>query len=135
MYRMLAEEMKQASDENKPYQFSHYVIITRTYMLSAEDEAELASDPPSKKAKQSKPLLGNASGTGVVFSFHPEDECIQKFTSFTHDFSFTRAQPREKDAFGLDVRARMMVIPAEKFSQLVQTIQEEFGVNQMQIDQ
>jgi protein BCP1 len=123
-------------------------------MLSPEDEAELASNPPPKKAKQSsaKPLLGNASGTGGIFSFHPEDECIQKagvfdevsrlvlltsfqFASHTHDFRFTRAQPREKDAFGLDVRARMMVVPSENFTQMVQTMQAEFGVDQMETDQ
>jgi len=137
MYRMLSEEMQRAISENKPYQFSHFVIVTRTYMLSPEDEAELASNPPPKKAKQSnaKPLLGNASGTGGIFSFHPEDECIQKFASHTHDFRFTRAQPREKDAFGLDVRARMMVVPSENFTQMVQTMQAEFGVDQMETDQ
>jgi len=134
MYRMLTEEIQRAVDEKKPYQFSHYVFITRTYMLSAEDEAEIASNPPPKKSKQTKPTLGNASGTGGVYSFHPEDECIQKFASFTHDFGFTGTQPREKDAFGLDVRARMMVVPAESFPRLVQTMQEEFGVDQMQTD-
>jgi len=137
MYRMLSDEMQWAIDENEPYQFSHYVIVTRTYMLSAEDEAELAqpTDPPSKKSRQnrqSKPRLGNAAGPGGVYSFHPEDECIQKFASFTHDFSYTRVQPREKDAFGLDVRARIMVIPSQNLPQMVQMMQEEFGTESTQ---
>lgn len=66
--------------QNEPYQFSHYLIVTRTYKLSAEDEAELsqATEQRPKKTKQPKPMLGNASGAGGVYSFHPEDEVIQK---------------------------------------------------------
>jgi BCCIP len=69
--------------QNEPFQFSHYIVIARTYKLSAEDEVELThlTDPPSKKSKQFKPRLGNAFGTGGVYSFHPEDEVIQKVRS------------------------------------------------------
>lgn len=57
-------------------------------MLSAEDEAELAesTEKPGKKSKQTKPRLGNAAGSGGVYSFHPEDETIQKVVPYTFCF-------------------------------------------------
>ncbi|KZT42870.1 hypothetical protein SISSUDRAFT_956255, partial [Sistotremastrum suecicum HHB10207 ss-3] len=121
MYRMLADEIQWALEEDEPYQFSHLIFVSRTYRLTAEDEIGMDVDerPAKKKRKDGRPTLANATGRGGTYSFHPEDECIQRFATYTHDFNFTNSQPREKDSFGLDVAARMFLVPQKRFSDLV----------------
>ncbi|KAG8900347.1 hypothetical protein FRB99_006105 [Tulasnella sp. 403] len=139
MYRMLADEIKWANDEKEPYTFENYIVLSRIYRLSAfdvnsmmEDEEQAPTGGSTKKRKVER--LRPQAGT---HSFHQEDECIQKagpgprstFASHTLDYEFTNRQPREgEDAFGLDVAGRMMVVPASKFSELVQALGEAFPV-------
>lgn len=37
-------------------------------------------------------------------------------------------EPREKDSFGLDMRGRMMLVPADRLPQLVDKISEVYAV-------
>ncbi|KAI0075925.1 hypothetical protein K474DRAFT_1663691 [Panus rudis PR-1116 ss-1] len=123
MYRMLSDEIKWAIDDNEPYRFTHFILISRIYRLSAEEAAELeARAPRTKRHKGALPTSG-----GGVFSFHPEDEVISKFASHTIDYSFTNSQPREKDSFGLDTGGRLMLIPAEKLPLIVTALSERFA--------
>ena len=63
--------------QNEPYDFKHFVIISRIYRLTAEEAADLqAAAPPTKRQKQSDPPP--AAG---VYSFHPEDELIRRVRS------------------------------------------------------
>jgi len=128
MYRMLGDEMKWAIDDNEPYKFTHYLLVTRTCKLSAEDAATVNADtagPPSKKTKRQNPLPENI-GNGGVFSFHPEDECIQTFATHTFDFDYTNSQPRERDSFGLDVALRLLVIPAGQYPEMVDKLAAQY---------
>ncbi|KIM81735.1 hypothetical protein PILCRDRAFT_97612 [Piloderma croceum F 1598] len=145
MYRMLADEIKWALDDNEPYTFSHLIFISRTYRLSPEEEEEEEQlsqpPPPSHPAKRQKAsnTQSSARGLGVaadgIYPFHPEDEYIQKLASHTHDYPLhpthqnTNAPPREKDAFGLDTRGRMMLLPAERFLEVVSGLSEVYGVD------
>ncbi|TFY81800.1 hypothetical protein EWM64_g2214 [Hericium alpestre] len=128
MYRMLADEIKWAIDENEPYHFTHFLLISRTYRLSAEEEAEMqATAPQTKRQRNSAPI---SSSGGGVHSFHHEDDLIQKAASFTLDYGLTNVQPREKDSFGLDQGGRLMLIPAEKLPQLVAETAQVYAVPQ-----
>jgi protein BCP1 len=49
-------------------------------------------------------------------------------SSHTHDYPLTTTQPREKDAFGLDTAGRMMLVPAERFLELVESLGEVYAV-------
>ncbi|CAL1696988.1 unnamed protein product [Somion occarium] len=118
MYRMLADEIKWAIDD-----FTHFLFISRIYRLSPEEAAELHARAPRTKRHKGVP----PPTAGGVFSFHPEDEVIQKFATHTLDYSFTNAQPREQDSFGLDVGGRMMLVPADRLSNLVATLNETFA--------
>ena len=66
--------------QNEPYNFTHLLFISRTYHLTAEDEA--AMQVAQRSCKRQKPSTGSEStegtGEGGVYSFHPEDEVIQK---------------------------------------------------------
>ncbi|KAA1468314.1 hypothetical protein DENSPDRAFT_833560 [Dentipellis sp. KUC8613] len=127
MYRMLTDEIKWAIDDNEPYNFTHFLIISRTYRLSPEEAAEMqASAPQSKRQRNAAP----PPPPGGVYSFHHEDELIKKYASFSLDYPFTNTQPREQDSFGLDQGGRMMLIPAEKLPQLVVEMGQTYAAPQ-----
>jgi hypothetical protein len=57
--------------------YTHFLFVSRIYRLSAEEEADMmAAAPPTKKYKQKK--AAGAASSGGTFSFHPEDEHLQK---------------------------------------------------------
>lgn len=61
-----------------------------------------------------------------IYPFHLEDEEIRALALHSIDYKYTAApkEPREKHGFGLDCRARMMMVPAENFELLVNKLQE-----------
>ncbi|KAI0638883.1 p21-C-terminal region-binding protein-domain-containing protein [Trametes polyzona] len=123
MYRMLADEIQWALDDNEPYDFSHLILVSRVYKLTAEEAAELhASAPRTKRQKQSSAA---PQGAGV-YPFHPEDDVIRKFATHTLDYTFTHAQPRTEEAFGLDTGGRMMLIPANRLRDIAAALAEAF---------
>ncbi|KAI0656746.1 p21-C-terminal region-binding protein-domain-containing protein [Cubamyces menziesii] len=122
MYRMLADEIQWALDDNEPYDFKYLILVSRIYRLTAEEAAELhASAPRTKRQKQSEPPQGAG-----VYPFHPEDDIIRKFATHTLDYTFTHAQPREADSFGLDTGGRMMLIPATRLRDIATALAEAF---------
>ncbi|EMD41510.1 hypothetical protein CERSUDRAFT_101946 [Gelatoporia subvermispora B] len=126
MYRMLADEIQWAIDDNEPYRFTHLLFISRIYRLTPEEEAEMQEAAPrNKRQKQSAPAP--APSTPGVYSFHSEDEDIQKIALHSLDYNFTRAQPRGEEAFGLDMGGRMMLVPGASLPQLVNVLQEKYS--------
>ncbi|KAE9396532.1 hypothetical protein BT96DRAFT_958173 [Gymnopus androsaceus JB14] len=120
MYRMLKDELEAKSAGNT-FKFSHLIILSRTYHLSMEEESYLtniksdsASGPSSKKKKKMKNATANAGAPSTsrpadgIYSFHPEDECVK--------------QPRDQESFGLDTRGRLMLVPFERFGEMVQNM-------------
>lgn len=75
MYRMLADELQAKGDT-----YTHLLFLSRIYRLTAEEEADLmAATPATKKRKQ---RAGQQPAGGGTFSFHPEDEYVQKVSTF-----------------------------------------------------
>ena len=70
MYKMLLEEISWAIDEKEPYEFSHYLILSKTYTeISSGLDREI--DTPRKKKKKLK--MGTESARNPsVFYFHAE---------------------------------------------------------------
>ncbi|KAF7297798.1 N-acetyltransferase domain-containing protein [Mycena kentingensis (nom. inval.)] len=132
MYRMLSDELKRALDNNEPYRFTHLLIVSRTYHLSDAEEEALANRAPSHKSKKPKkqkpqqPPL-EARPMDGIYSFHPEDACIQEHAlySITYPFS-TAAEPRDAESFGLDVRGRLMLVEASRWEALVAKMSEVY---------
>ncbi|PSR71127.1 hypothetical protein PHLCEN_2v12973 [Hermanssonia centrifuga] len=46
--------------------------------------------------------------------------------SHTLDFTYSSAEPRNKESFGLDTACRLMLVPAENFPRLIAAIAEAF---------
>lgn len=79
-------------NKNEPYAFTHYIFVTRTYRLSAADASAMAIEVDSSEAasrpskrRKNRPQVQAAQQQGPgTYSFHPEDECIQKVCVRVH---------------------------------------------------
>ncbi|KAJ6620774.1 p21-C-terminal region-binding protein-domain-containing protein [Mycena sp. CBHHK59/15] len=133
MYRMLADEIKWAVADAESYAFTHLLFVSRTYHLSpAEEAAAAARAPPahSKKSKKPKKTALNAGRPPPdgIYPFHPEDACIQEHATHTLSYAFAAApsEPRDADAFGLDVRGRLILVDAQRWDALVARLGEVY---------
>lgn len=70
MYTMLLEEMEWAVQDKEPYNFSHYLILTKTY-TEVPSKLDAEEDRPKKKSKAT-------GGAFETMYFHPEDEVLQR---------------------------------------------------------
>lgn len=125
--------------QNEPYNFSHFLFVSRNYHLTPEEESALVNSAPryrskskSSSSKKSRPTPSQPEPeppADGIYPFHPEDDAIRAFSLHSLDYKYTNAskEPRERDAFGLDVRARLMLVPAERFEALVDRLQEAYS--------
>jgi len=127
MYRLLMDELQTAVQQNQPFKLSHFLFISRTYKLSPEEELALNSQTtPSQSKKRRAQNQAQPKSSNGVYSFHHEDTLIQQLASHSVDFDFTNTQPREQDAFGLNLGGRMMLVSAENLTELVKQLTETF---------
>jgi len=125
MYRLLADEIRWAVDENEPYNFTHYLCISRTYTLSSDEEQSLdTTPPPSKKIKSS--TVSNAEAVKRPLPYHLEDELWENLTLHSVSYNFTKHPAREAAASGTHIAGRVMLIPASKFPDLVSGMSQRF---------
>lgn len=127
MYNMLQEEIQWANDEGEPYQFTHYLIISKTY-------AEVASQLDAEDSRPQKKKKAGSGGGPEVFLFHPEDEILQKHALASCGFDYS--QPSEdgasdsKRAFqelGVKPQGSLMLFEASKFEGAVEAVGEFLG--------
>ncbi|KAF6751302.1 p21-C-terminal region-binding protein-domain-containing protein [Ephemerocybe angulata] len=130
LYNMLKDEVRNAVAQNLPYQFSHLLFISRTYHLSLDEESQLENTLPASEARKKKGASkkrksaahDEANAQHVrpddgIYSFHPEDAAIIELASHTLNYTYTAPLPethqegRDKNAFGLDTRGRIMLLP------------------------
>ena len=123
MYGMLIDEIEAAVEDKEPYEFTHYLILSKTYheIASALDQEE---KPRSKKNKAGK-------GTRETFYFHPEDEVLQKHAQGFGLFEYTKDEGEgmadSKRAFsemGIKGQGSLILIEASKFEGAVKAISE-----------
>lgn len=122
MYGMLIDEVEAAVEDGEPYEFSHYVIVSKTYreIASALDVEEA---PRMKKSK-----AGKGTG-GEVFYFHPEDDILQKHAVAYGAFEYTRDEGEgmadSKRAFqemGIKGQGLMILIGREQWEGAVKAM-------------
>ena len=126
MYNMLLEEIKWANDEKEPYQFTHYLIISKTYSEVAS-KLDVEDDRPQKKSKKA----GSATET---FYFHPEDEVLHRHALSTCDFDYSKQGEEgasdSKRAFqelGVKPQGHLILIEASKFEDAVNAVGKYLG--------
>lgn len=123
MYKMLLEEIEWAIEEKEPYDFTHYLILSKTYR---EIASSLDEEDTPKSKKQKKASKKEASD---VFYFHPEDEVLQRHASCfgSYEYLVEGAKSDSKRTFqelGIKPEGHMILIEASKFEAAVKALQK-----------
>ncbi|EXJ68739.1 uncharacterized protein A1O5_08533 [Cladophialophora psammophila CBS 110553] len=123
MYTMLLEEMEWAIQDGEPYNFSHYLVLSKTYTEVAS-KLDAEDDPPKKKKKA-------ASSSFETMYFHPEDEVLHRHAICHSGFDYSIKQDEghsdSKRAFqelGIKPQGHAILIAGDKFKDAVQNVAE-----------
>jgi protein BCP1 len=123
MYTMLIDEIEAAVEDKEPYEFTHYLIVSKTYreVVSTLDQEDA---PKSKKSK-------GGNGNKEIFYFHPEDEVLQKHALAYGSYEYTKdlgeGAADSKRAFsdmGIKTQGSMILIEASQFEGAARAIGE-----------
>ncbi|KAH6723189.1 p21-C-terminal region-binding protein-domain-containing protein [Leptodontidium sp. 2 PMI_412] len=129
MYTMLIDEIEAAVEDKEPYEFTHYLILSKTYneISSSLDQEDAPRTKKNKAAKASR----------EVFYFHPEDEVLQKHALASGSFEYTKDEGEgmadSKRAFsemGIKPQGSMILIEASKFEGAAKAIGEYLNAAQ-----
>ncbi|KAI1346541.1 putative actin cytoskeleton organization and vesicular protein [Xylaria sp. FL0043] len=117
LYSMLVEEIEAAVEDKEPYEFTHYLIVSKTYN---EIESTLAEERKKKKGRQD----------AATFYFHPEDEVLQRYATAYGSYPFTKTDDAVADSkrafqeMGIMPMGSMILIEASKFADAVKAVSE-----------
>lgn len=130
MYAMLLEEIEWAVKDNEPYNFTHYLIISKVYTEIASRLDVETEEPAQKKSKKSKAGASSAE----TFFFHPEDEVLQEhalgFGHYEYVKPWAEGASDAKRAFqeaGIRPLGSMVLIEAAKFQKAVDAVKAYVG--------
>ncbi|GAP84718.1 putative bcp1-like protein [Rosellinia necatrix] len=118
LYSMLVEEIKDAVEDKEPYEFTHYLIVSKTY-----HEIESTLDVEERKKKKGKQ-------DATLYYFHPEDEVLQKHAVAYGTYHFTRIDDAVADSrrafqeMGVMPKGSMILIEASRFADAVTAVGE-----------
>jgi protein BCP1 len=128
MYSMLREEIQWANEEKEPYAFTHYLVLSKTYMEVASN-LDAQDDRPAKKSKKAA-----NGGAGEVFYFHPEDEVLGRYALGVCGFEYEKQRDEgssdSKRAFqelGVKPQGHLVLIENDKFAEAVEAVREYLG--------
>ena len=126
MYTMLLEEISWALEEKEPYNFTHYLIYSKTY----REVVSMLNDEDSPKQKKQKRT--SQKGQSEIFYFHPEDEILQRNALASGSFDYLKESggsdaKRTFQEHGIKPEGHMVLIDAAKFEATVKALQEYFG--------
>ena len=126
MYNMLLEEITWAVEEKEPYEFTHYLIFSKTYheVVSALDEENTPKQKKQKKASRKE--------SSEIFYFHPEDEVWQKHAAEFGSFQYQKEaggsdSKRAFQELGIKPEGHLILIEAAKFGEAVRSLQKFFN--------
>ncbi|KAL4779357.1 p21-C-terminal region-binding protein-domain-containing protein [Aspergillus varians] len=124
MYTMLQEEIAWAIEEKEPYNFSHYLIVSKTYE-EVESKLDAEESRPQKKKKKA------AGEKSERFFFHPEDEVLERHALCSGGYEYSHKHDEghsdSKRAFqelGIRTGGSLILIEAEKFEGAVKAMTE-----------
>ena len=121
MWSMLVDEIEAAVEDKEPYEFTHYLVVSRGYC-----EVESTLDNGERKQKKVK------EDTKTLY-FHPEDEEMRKHAVAAGSYSFTKedeASADSKRAFhemGVKSQGFLMLIEASKFEAATKALADYIG--------
>lgn len=120
MYNLLIDEIEAAVEDKEPYEFSHYLVLSKVYH-EVESTLDVLDERKKKKGKVAEP---------AVFYFHPEDEVLAKHAVASGSYEFTKHSESVADSrrafqeMGIQPKGFLMLIEAEKFAGAVKAIND-----------
>ncbi|KAK9771221.1 putative P21-C-terminal region-binding protein-domain-containing protein [Seiridium cardinale] len=120
MYNLLIDEIEAAVEDKEPYEFSHYLILSKVYH-EIESTLDVLDERKKKKGKVADP---------AVFYFHPEDEVLARYAVASGSYTFTKhseAVADSKRAFqemGIQPKGFLLLIEAGKFADAAKAVNE-----------
>ncbi|KAF5974025.1 BCP1 [Fusarium coicis] len=124
LYSMLIDEVEAAVEDKEPYDFTHYLILSKTYQ-----ELESKLDVENQKRKKAKEEAG-------IYYFHMEDEVLQKHAVAHGNFNYTKEDESAADSkrafqeMGVKAHGHMILIEANKFPGAVKAVNEYLSAAQ-----
>ncbi|KAL2138433.1 hypothetical protein VTI28DRAFT_6778 [Corynascus sepedonium] len=121
MWTCLIDEIEAAVEDKEPYEFSHYLVVSRTYR-----EVESSLDQAERKQKKAREEV-------ELQYFHPEDEEMRKHAVASGTYEYTKEGESVADSkrafqeMGIKPCGLMMLIEAGKFPRAVQATAEYVG--------
>ncbi|KAL4889579.1 p21-C-terminal region-binding protein-domain-containing protein [Aspergillus ambiguus] len=122
MYTMLLEEIAWAIEDKEPYNFSHYLILSKTYE-EVESKLDMEETRPQKKKKK--------SGETERFFFHVEDEVLERHAmcsgSFEHTHKHDEGHSDSKRTFqelGIRTNGSLILLDGGKFEPAVKAVSD-----------
>jgi protein BCP1 len=126
MYKMLHEEITWAIEDNEPYNFTHYLILSKTY-CEVQSKLDQEADRPKKKQRADDMQPEN-------FYFHIEDPTLHKHAAAFGDYPLVHEAAEgdadSKRAFqdrGIRPQGHMILIESGNFEKAFQALQEAFA--------
>ncbi|KAL8967144.1 MAG: hypothetical protein Q9183_003049 [Haloplaca sp. 2 TL-2023] len=130
MYRMIEEEINWAVADKEPYTFTHYLILSKSYLAVPSLLNENTNRPKKKMKPKSK--KGVDEGHSMYY-FHPEDEILHRYASLFGGFDYVKqAAEGESDSkstfhdFGIKTNGHLILIEASKFNAAIAAMEKEF---------
>jgi protein BCP1 len=121
MYKMLSNEIEKAVAHKEPYEFDHFLVLSKSF---TEEESKLDQEDsrPSKKRFQ------NAK---EVYYFHPEDELFNKISLHHINYPFTK-QVQESDSkrafqdYGIYPQGQLILLNKESLPDVIKKMEQTF---------
>ena len=131
MYKMLLEEITWALEEKEPYDFTHYVVFSKTYNeVNSQLNQEMSK---SQKKKKKQKTDSDQQAQSSLFYFHPEDEVLQRYASLYGGFDYVKQEAEghsdSKRAFqdlGIKPQGHLILVEAARFESAVTAMEEYF---------
>ncbi|PQE23921.1 bcp1 protein [Rutstroemia sp. NJR-2017a WRK4] len=128
MYGMLVDEIEAAVEDGEPYEFSHYLVVSKGYR---EVESRLDREEQGPRNKKSKGKGKGDGSSGELFYFHPEDEVLKRFACAYEEFEYKKDEGEgmadSKRAFqemGIRAVGELILIEGSKWEECVKAMGE-----------
>ena len=134
LYTMLMDEVEAAVEDGEPYQFTHYLLLSKTYQEVQSDIAMVVDDDDdddnnnSSKGKRKKARTSGGASADTLFYFHPEDEVFRKHAAASGTFPYTKIDESVADSkrafqdLGVKSQGLLMLIEADKLPAAVEAV-------------
>ncbi|KAL9061342.1 MAG: hypothetical protein Q9162_000216 [Coniocarpon cinnabarinum] len=137
LWRLLNDEITSATADD-PYYFTHFLVISKTYvevastLPSMDLDSDSDEDPSrkSKKARKGKDKRQKDGKDGDMLFFHPEDEVLLRFAAAQGGFAYDNEEVGSEDrtrAFaesGIKPKGLMCLIERERLEDVVRAVAE-----------